>query len=70
MCKYHHRSNGPVNTPLTSGPTLITKTSFAKFEIIAKSVKVISGSLYKNCVELEFIMSHAKFHDPRIISSV
>ena len=36
----------PVNTHLIFGPTLCTKTSFAKFDIVLKWVKVNSGSSF------------------------
>ena len=35
--------NDPVNTHLIFGPTLCTKTSFAKFDIVLKWIKVTSG---------------------------
>ena len=66
----NHRTNGPVNAHLISEPTMSTKTSFAISEIAVKFVKVNSVIIYINCVELEFIMLHAKFHDHRTISSV
>ena len=40
----YQRTNGPVNAYLISGATVNTKTSFAKFEIVLKLVKVNSGS--------------------------
>ena len=40
------RINGPVNAHLISGPTVSTKTSFAKFEFVLKWVKVNSGSSF------------------------
>ena len=56
---------------LICGPTISTKTSFSKFDNHCKigqgQLKVI---IYINCVELEFRMLHAKFHDHRTISSV
>ena len=59
----YQRTNGPENAYLISGPTVSTKTSFAKFDIALKWVKVNSwSSLY--------IVPHAKFHDHRNISSV
>ena len=68
---YNQSTNGPINAHLTSGPTLSTKTSFAKFAIFCKigqgQLRVI---IYINCVELAFIMLHAKFHDHRTISYV
>ena len=62
----NQRTNGPVNAHLISGATVRTKTSFAKFDIVLKWVKVNSG----NFVELEYILLHAKFHDHWTISSV
>ena len=38
----NQRTDGPVNAHLISGPTLITKTSFAKFDIVLKWVKINS----------------------------
>ena len=32
----NQRTNGPVNAQLISGPTISTKISFAKFDIVAK----------------------------------
>ena len=32
----NQRTNGPVNAHLISGPTISTKTSFAKFDIVVK----------------------------------
>ena len=32
----NQRTNGPVNAQLISGPTISTKTSFAKFDIAVK----------------------------------
>ena len=43
--KLNQRTNGPVNTHLLSGNTS-TKTSFAKFDIAVKKVKVDSGSSF------------------------
>ena len=40
----NQRTNGPVNAHLISGPTVSTKTSFAKFDFVLKWVKVKSGS--------------------------
>ena len=42
----NQRTNGPVNAHLISGPTIHTKTSFAKFDIVLKWVKVNSGSSF------------------------
>ena len=42
----YQRINGPVNNHLTSGPTISTKTSFAKFDIVLKWVKVNPGSSF------------------------
>ena len=39
-------TNVPVNTHLIFGPTLCTKTSFAKFDIVLKWVKVNTGSSF------------------------
>ena len=44
--KMKQRTNGPVNAHLISGPTISTKTSFAKFDIVVKWVKVNSGSSF------------------------
>ena len=42
------RTNGTVNAHLIFGPTnLSTKTSFTKFDIIVKLIKVNSGSSFK-----------------------
>ena len=69
--KRNQRTSGPVNAHLISGPTISTKFSFAKFDIVRK---IGQGKprdiIYSNCVELEFIMPHAKFHDHRTISYV
>ena len=62
----NQRTNCPVNAHLISWPTI----SFAKFNIVVKYVKVNSGHIYINFVELEYIILHAKFHDHRTISSV
>ena len=43
---YNQKTNGPVNAHLISGPTVSTKTSFAKFDIVLKWVKVSSGSSF------------------------
>ena len=66
------RTNGTANAHLIFGPTnLSTKTSFAKFDIIVKKIKVNPGSSFKKIfVGLEYILLHAKFHDHRTISSV
>ena len=42
----NQRTNAPVNAHLISGPTISTKTSFAKFDIVVKCVKVNSGSSF------------------------
>ena len=42
----HQRTNGLVNAHLISGPTISIKTSFAKFDIVLKWVKVNSGSSF------------------------
>ena len=39
-------TNVPVNTHLKFWPTLCTKTSFAKFDIVLKWVKVNTGSSF------------------------
>ena len=39
-------TNVPVNAHLIIGPTLCTKTSFAKFDIVLKCVKVNTGSSF------------------------
>ena len=39
-------TNVPVNTHLIFGHTLCTKTSFAKFDIVLKRVKVNTGSSF------------------------
>ena len=39
-------TNVPVNTHLIFGPTLCIKTSFAKFDIVLKWVKVNTGSSF------------------------
>ena len=40
----NQRTNGPVNAHLISGATVSAKTSFTKFDIVLKWVKVNSGS--------------------------
>ena len=49
--KKKQRINGPVNAHLISGPTISTKTSFAKFNIFLIWVTVSSGViiLYTLC---------------------
>ena len=42
----NQRTNGLVNAHLISGPTISTKTSFAKFDIVVKCAKVNSGSSF------------------------
>ena len=65
------RTNGPVNVHLISGPTISTKTSFAKFDVVLKWVMLNSGSSFiKHIPALGYIMSYAKFHDHRTFSSV
>ena len=63
------RTNGPVNAHLIYVPN-IRKNMFSKFD----SCKIGQGQLrviiHTNCVELEFKMPHAKFHDHWNISSV
>ena len=44
--KNNQRTNGPVNGHLISGPTINTKSSVAKFDIVLKLVKVNSGSSF------------------------
>ena len=61
-------TNGPVNAHLIAGPTISTKTSFAKFDIVVKCQLTVI--IYINCVELEFLLLHVKFHDHLTISSV
>ena len=39
---FDQTTNGPVNALLISGSTVSTKTSFAKFDIVLKSIRVIS----------------------------
>ena len=66
----NQRTNGPVNAHLISGPTISTKTSFAKFDIVLKYGKGhLRFIIYINFVELEYIMLNAKFHDHKTISS-
>ena len=66
----NQRTNGPVNAHLISGPTVSTKASFAKFDIVLKWVMVNSWSSFIHFVELQYILLHAKFHDHRTISAV
>ena len=40
------RTNCPVHAHLISGPTVSTNTSFAKFDIVLRWVKVNSGSSF------------------------
>ena len=42
----NQRTSGPVNAYLISGPTISTTTSFPKFDIVLKWVKVNSGSSF------------------------
>ena len=42
----NQKNNDPANTHLIFGPTLCTKTSFAKFDIVLKWVKVNTGSSF------------------------
>ena len=42
----NQRTNYPVNAHLVSGPSISTKTSFAKFDIVLKWVKVNSASSF------------------------
>ena len=42
----NQRTNGPVNAHLISGPTVRTKTSFPKFDVVLIWVKVNSGSSF------------------------
>ena len=46
MTNPNQRTNGPVKVHLISGPTISTKTSFAKIEIVLKWVKVKSGQSF------------------------
>ena len=68
--KLNQRTNGPVNAHLICGPTIITKTSFSKFD---NYCKIGQGQrmvvIYINCVELEFIILHAKYQDHRTSGS-
>ena len=45
-CLKNQRANGPVIAHMIYGPTVSIKTSFAKFDIALKLVKVISGSSF------------------------
>ena len=66
----NQRTNVPVNAHLISGPTLSTMTSFAKSKTCRKIGQGQLGVLiYIHFLELEYIMSHVKFHDHRAISS-
>ena len=67
---YNQRTNGPVNAHLISGPTVSTKTSFAKFDCLKMGQGQLRVIIYINFVELEYILLHAKFHDHRTFSSV
>ena len=40
---FNQTTNGPVNALLKSRSTVSTKTRFAKFDIVLKSIRVISG---------------------------
>ena len=42
-CELNQMTNVPVNTRLIFGPTLCTKASFAKFDIVLKLVKTESS---------------------------
>ena len=69
--KCNQRTNGPINAHLISRPTISTKTSFAKFDIVLKwGQGQFRAIIYINFVELENIILHAKFHDHMTISSV
>ena len=46
ILKSNQRTNGPVRAHPISGPTIRTKTSFAKFDIVFKWVKFNSGSSF------------------------
>ena len=72
MMKIHSnkRINGPLNAHLIYGPTLSTKTSFANLTCCKIGQGQLRIIIYINCLELEFIMFHAKFDNHRTISSV
>ena len=65
----NQRTNGPVNAHLISGPTVSTKTRFAKFERRKIGQGQLRVIICKNFVELEYIMLHAKFQDHTTVSS-
>ena len=54
---YHERTNGHVR--LISGPTINTKTSFAKFDIVVKRSRSTQGHHLLIFVEFEYIRLHA-----------
>ena len=67
---YNQRTNGPVNAHLISGPNVSTKTSFAKFDIVLKRVKVNSGLSFVSTLCSLSTYCSMQFHEHRTISVV